>query len=49
MIERGFKEAQNQDGDLAFEYESDTIEEYKMISAEFNFEEVRDSPSFAVK
>jgi hypothetical protein len=49
MIERGFKEAENAEGDLAFEYESDTIEEYKMISAEFSFEEIRDLDSFAIK
>jgi hypothetical protein len=49
MIERGFKEAETREGDLAFDYESDTIEEYKMISAEFDFNQIRDLESFSVK
>ena len=35
--------------DLQFEYESDSIEKYDMLSNEFDYEEVRKNESFGVK
>ena len=39
MIQQGFRPSSKADGQ--FDYESDTIELYEMISNEFDFEEVR--------
>ena len=36
-------------GNLHFEYDSDTIEEYKMISAEFDYHHLLKDDSFSVK
>ena len=47
MLEKGLKPSQ--DNEDIFEYESDTIERYEMISNEFSFEELRESERFAIK
>ena len=47
MINQGFRPSSKQDGE--FEYESDTIERYEMISAEFDYEEVRKQETFGIK
>lgn len=51
MLARGFKEIEtSKNGDVAFGYESDdNIEQYAMISAEFDFENLRLDNNFAVK
>jgi len=48
MQQKGFtiKEDNNEDDDLAFEYESDSVEKYKMISNEFDYEAIKESPKF---
>lgn len=48
MQQKGFtiKEDNNEDEDLAFEYESDSVEKYKMISNEFDYEAIKESPKF---
>jgi hypothetical protein len=47
---KGFtiKEDHNED-DLAFEAESDSIENYQMISNEFDYEALKDLESFKIK
>jgi hypothetical protein len=35
--------------EVAFEYESDSIEIYKMISNEFDYDEVKETESFVIK
>lgn len=47
LIKQGFRPSSKQDGQ--FEYESDTIEVYEMISNEFDYEEVRKLPEFGIK
>ena len=47
MINQGFRPSSKADGE--FEYESDTIERYEMISAEFDYEEVRKDECFGIK
>ena len=47
MINQGFRPSSKADGE--FEYESDTIERYEMISAEFDYEEVRKDETFGIK
>ena len=47
MIELGFRPSSVHED--RFEYESDSIEKYEMISNEFNFEELRESERFAIK
>lgn len=47
LVEKGFRPSSKQDGQ--FEYDSDSIEKYQMISNEFDFEEVRLEPRFGIK
>ena len=47
MIKQGFRPSSQKDGQ--FEYESDSIEKYEMISNEFDFEEVRKGTDFGIK
>ena len=47
MLERGFRPSSKHDGH--FEYDSDTIERYEMISNEFDYEEVRKGSDFGIK
>jgi hypothetical protein len=46
MEQRGFRPTSQGD---KFEYDSDTIEKYQMISNEFDFEEIRVSETFGIK
>ena len=43
MAKKGFtiKETNEEDDDLKFEYESDAIEKYQMISNEFDYELIK--------
>ena len=47
MIQQGFRPSSQQDGQ--FEYESDSIERYEMISNEFDYEAVRKGENFGIK
>ena len=47
MANRGFQSVPEED--LQFEYESDTIEKYEMLSNEFDFDELRKNDQFGVK
>ena len=47
MANRGFQVVPEED--LQFEYESDTIEKYEMLSNEFDFDELRKNDQFGVK
>jgi len=46
MVSQGFRPTSKQD---QFEYESDSIEKYQMISNEFDYEQVRQSEQFGIK
>jgi|LauGreDrversion4_2_1035121.scaffolds.fasta_scaffold43135_2 hypothetical protein len=35
--------------EVAFEYESDSIEIYKMISNEFDYDEIKETETFVIK
>ena len=39
----------NELGEVALEYESDSIEYYKMLSNEFNYEKIKQDPLFNIK
>ena len=47
LINQGFRPSSRHDGQ--FEYESDSIEVYQMISNEFDYEGVRKLPDFGIK
>ena len=47
MVKKGFRPSSQQEDQ--FEYESDTVERYEMISNEFNYEEVRTGERFGIK
>ena len=47
LINQGFRPSSKADGQ--FEYESDTIERYAMISNEFDYEHVRQQGNFGIK
>ena len=47
MIQQGFRPSSKHDGQ--FEYESDSIERYEMISNEFDYEAVRKADNFGIK
>ena len=47
MMDKGFRPSSVHED--RFEYESDSIEKYEMISNEFNYEELRESERFAIK
>ena len=46
MQNKGFRPTSKTD---QFEYDSDTLEKYQMISNEFDFEEIRLSEFFGIK
>lgn len=47
MVQKGFRPSSKQDGQ--FEYDSDSIEKYEMISNEFDYETVRKATCFGIK
>ena len=47
MLDKGFRPSSKHED--RFEYESDTIEQYQMVSNEFNYEELKESERFAIK
>jgi len=51
MMKKGF--TLKNDGlnteEVAFEYESDSIEIYKMISNEFDYDSIKETDSFVIK
>ena len=47
MIQKGYRPSSKQDGQ--FEYDSDTIEKYEMISNEFDYEAIRQDSQFGIK
>ena len=50
MARKGFKLKDDLNTDeVAFECESDSIEIYKMISDEFNYEELKETDNFVIK
>lgn len=49
LIEKGYTIIKQQESIVALEYESDSIEYYKMLSNEFNYDKVKETAAFAIK
>ena len=49
MNQRGFTIKEVNDENLEFEYESDSVEKYTMISNEFDYETIKKTLNFLVK
>lgn len=51
MTQKGFtiKNGDLNTEEVAFEYESDSIEIYKMISNEFDYDAIKETESFIIK
>ena len=47
MVQKGYRPSSKHDGQ--FEYDSDTIEKYEMISNEFDYEAIRQDNQFGIK